>query len=130
MGANGTCWNAVPFSIVPALGKVSEHSSHVSVSKETWDVLHEHVAGSKVANGSDVFRPEPGSCSINACAFPGEAEVLTGEAPAQKIDSLNGRPVHGGDVSISLDSRPMLSEDAPAIGIDFNLPLDFTSCPF
>ena len=58
-GTKGTRRQTIPFRIVPALGQVSENTSHVRVSKQTWNVLHEDVSGSKCANGSDVFTPEP-----------------------------------------------------------------------
>lgn len=129
-GANGTCWNTIPFRIVPALGQVSKYTSHVRVRQETWDVLHEDEAGSKMANGSDVFRPQAGSCAVNPCTFSGKTEVLTGEAPAQKIDSRNGSPIDGADVSISLHSWPMPGEDTLTVGINLDLPRDTESGSF
>jgi hypothetical protein len=37
--------NAVPLRVIPEVGQVPENVSH-SASKEPWNVLHEHVAGS------------------------------------------------------------------------------------
>ena len=45
-----------PVRIVPERGQVSENSSHPE-SKQPWDVLHDHVARSKVANGSGILSP-------------------------------------------------------------------------
>jgi hypothetical protein len=44
-GTDGCRRDAVPFTVVPARGQVSEYVAHSS-SKETWNVLHEDVAGS------------------------------------------------------------------------------------
>ena len=44
-GANGSRWNAIPFRIEPERGQIPENVSKTP-SKQTWDVLHEHEAGS------------------------------------------------------------------------------------
>jgi hypothetical protein len=100
------------------------------VSKETWDVLHEDVAGSKVANGSDVFTPQAGPGSVDPGSLPGKAEVLAGESSAEDIDGFDGAPIHGADVSVSRNGRPVLGEDALTVGVDFNLPTDGESGSF
>src|SRR4051812_8917921 len=43
--ANGCSRYAVPFRVIPDRGQVPENSLHSS-SKESWDVLHDDVAGS------------------------------------------------------------------------------------
>jgi hypothetical protein len=44
-GTNGCSWNTVPLRVIPERGKVSNDSAESS-SKESCDVLHEHVSGS------------------------------------------------------------------------------------
>jgi hypothetical protein len=66
-GAKGARWNAVPFSIVPALGQVSENSAKPP-NKETWYVLHEDEEGSYFANESGVLSPEPATFAVDAGA--------------------------------------------------------------
>ena len=44
-GTKGCRWYAIPFRIVPDLGKATENSSHTS-GEEPWDILHEDEAGS------------------------------------------------------------------------------------
>jgi hypothetical protein len=44
-GTNEDRGDAIPFRVIPDGGQFSEYVSH-SPPKETWDVLHEHVAGS------------------------------------------------------------------------------------
>ena len=53
-GANGASWNAVPLRVIPERGQVSENSSEPP-SKESCDVLHEDVPGSKLANETGVL---------------------------------------------------------------------------
>ena len=53
---------SLPFSIVPDLGQSPEHLSKCSPGvdrTEPWAVLHDAVAGSYLANGSGVLKPEP-----------------------------------------------------------------------
>lgn len=46
-GTDGGSWNAVPLRVIPELGQVAKDCPHPSVSsQESWDVLHEDVAGS------------------------------------------------------------------------------------
>jgi hypothetical protein len=55
-GANGGSRYAMPFRIKPERGQVSENSLK-SPSKQRCDVLHDDVAGSKLANNSGVLAP-------------------------------------------------------------------------
>ncbi len=74
----------IPSAIVPALGQVSENSSNVSVSKETWDVLQEDEARSYDANTLDGGWPHiPGV--VFSGSFPGDGEGLAGETPCKNI---------------------------------------------
>src|SRR5262249_15375407 len=64
-GTNGFSRKAVPLCVIPACGQVSENSCKSS-RKQSWDVFHDHVSGSKYANDSDVFRPQPGTISFDS----------------------------------------------------------------
>lgn len=44
-GTKGGRWDAVPLSVIPERGQVSENVAHSS-NKEPWDVLQEREAGS------------------------------------------------------------------------------------
>jgi hypothetical protein len=55
---NGTRRYALPLRIHPQRGQVTEHVAE-SGSKESWDVLHDDVVGSKLANESRELRPQP-----------------------------------------------------------------------
>lgn len=46
--------NNRPLRVEPHLGQVPENGAHSS-RKQPWDVLHEHVAGSKLANETGVL---------------------------------------------------------------------------
>jgi len=80
-GTNGSRGNAVPFPQVPERGQITNDvldkcpvpSSGVSVSvgsQKSWDILHEDVARSKIANGTGELGPEP--------ALVGSAKTLSG----------------------------------------------------
>jgi hypothetical protein len=59
IGAKGTRGYAIPSTVIPALGQVSEYGVHVPVrlSKEAWYVLQQEVLGSYFANDADGVRP-------------------------------------------------------------------------
>jgi hypothetical protein len=79
-------WKHSPLRIEPEAGQVTEDVSE-SASNETWDVLHEHEARSKRANGTCEGRPEPARVGLGepaACSRDG----LTREAPGEEVDPL------------------------------------------
>jgi hypothetical protein len=55
-GANGESRDAVPPSIIPERGQVSENSSETP-RQESWHVLHDDDAGSKLANEPGIVGP-------------------------------------------------------------------------
>ena len=85
-GTNGGSWYAVPFCIKPERGQVSKNSVKPP-SKQSCDVLHDDVAGSKFANDSGVILPEAAAFALNSDAVAGAADVLAGEAAADDINS-------------------------------------------
>jgi hypothetical protein len=84
-GANGRSRYAIPFRVIPARGQVSENSPESS-SKESWDVLHDDVSGSKFANESSVLGPKTRACPVDPCSLACVGEVLAGEAAAEDVD--------------------------------------------
>src|SRR5690606_23559328 len=95
IGANGCRRNAIPLRIIPARGQVSEYDAQPS-SKQRCYVLHDDVAGSKLANDPGKLRPQAGAFASNACSLSGIANVLAGEASA---DEINGREIVSADFS-------------------------------
>jgi len=72
-----------------------------SENKEVWDVLHEDVSGSNLANESGVFSPKTGAGSVDSCEFPGNAEILTGESSADEVNvSPEGSSIQFGNVGM------------------------------
>jgi hypothetical protein len=75
-GAHVVSAQHCPARVIPERGKLSENGSEVRLSKESWDVLQEHVAGSYLANNAAGVRPEvavvgcPGAWT---CGTPGLA---------------------------------------------------------
>jgi hypothetical protein len=57
-----------------------------SSSKESCDVLHDDVAGSKLANETRVLAPKTRACPVDPGSLAGEADVLAGEAAAEDVD--------------------------------------------
>jgi hypothetical protein len=106
-GTNGRRRYAVPFTVIPARGQVAENSSHAP-SKQSWDVLHDDVAGSYVANQSAQLRPEPAAGPVDPCVLPGVADVLAGEPPADEVNGFELSSVNIPHVPVSPHIGPML----------------------
>lgn len=111
--------------IEPEGGQVGEDGSEgQSIGKESWNVFHEHVAGSYCANGVEHPGPAPAFVS-HAEPFAGVGEGLTGETTC---DQFNGRvsavspPLRGGSYVVMFRYfRPVFVEDAAAVRVEFNL---------
>lgn len=119
---NGGSWNSVPLCVIPERGKVCENGCESSAAKSP-DVLHEHVAGSKVANETAKLSPQAGSLTVQAGTLAGEADVLAGEAAADggdSFDAVGSKPgsVKLSDVVIAGNSGPVLGQHAPAPRVD------------
>lgn len=78
-GTSVGSWYAVPFSIIPERGQVSENGSK-SPSKESCDVFHSDDFGSKLANKAGEVRPEPASCACKTLATACETDILAGKS--------------------------------------------------
>lgn len=121
-GADGCCRYAIPDRVVPERGQVPENFSpdgSVVDSKDVRHVLHEDVAGSKLANGSGHLAPQNGLGVVEPVAESGGAGSLAGEPAGEEI---NG-PAPSADCSnvvVSNSARESLGEDSltsPLIGL-------------
>src|SRR5690606_20558281 len=101
IGANGCRRNTVPFRIIPARGQVSEYDIQPS-RKQRCDVLHDDVAGSKLANDPGKLSPQAGTFAGNSCSLSGIANVLARESSADEID---GREIVSADLSHVSESK-------------------------
>jgi hypothetical protein len=113
------------------LGQVSENSTdRASVpalplpGEKGGDVLHDDVAGSKLANDPGELGPKTRAGAVDARSSAGAAEVLTGEAAAEEVDRVE---LAGSDLSHVLESDGVgeaPGEDGPAEGVELDLPGD------
>ena len=115
--------NNLPFSIIPALGKIPENNIQPSIS-ECCDVLHKDVLGSSQANDSCELEPKAGSRAFfDSLAPSGDGDVLAGKSSADKVDFFD--PPDFPDVPVSFDVRPMLLKDSCRVVIYLDLPYGF-----
>jgi hypothetical protein len=123
-GADGSCRYAIPDNVIPALGQAPENlSPHGSIveSKEMRHVLHQHVPGSKLANGSEHLEPQNGLGMVEPVPLPSSRSALAGE-PAG--DEVNGLAAIADVSNICMDPgiRPSLVEDASSPFVGFAEP--------
>jgi hypothetical protein len=128
-GANGRRWNAVPLRVIPERGQVPENSAKPP-SKEICDVLHEDVAGSKLANQAGVLAPKTRPLAFDPRSSAGDAEVLAGEAAAEHIDGFDICASELSHVGVARHAGPMPLKDAAGVGVGFAVPRDSHACPF
>jgi hypothetical protein len=76
--------NNVPLAVIPERGKVF-NDSDPPVIKEPWNILSEHVSGSKYANGTGELGPEPTGV-VFAFALAGDGDWLAGESSADEVN--------------------------------------------
>jgi hypothetical protein len=77
----------IPLRIVPARGQVSENCPE-STSNESCDVFHEDETGSKNANDSRIFRPQPRASAADALSRASVADVLAREAATDEVNTF------------------------------------------
>jgi hypothetical protein len=128
-GAKGTSRYAVPLRVIPERGQVSKHSPESS-SKESWDVLHQDVSGSKLANKAGVLRPKTRTLSLNTCASSCVAEVLARESTAENVDRLNVIAPQLAYVVVDRHVRPVLGKNLLAEGVLLAEPCGLKASPF
>lgn len=119
----------MPFRIVAERSDFPEHLIQSSRAKGC-DVFDEDVLRLEYVNGFDVLGPEAASCATESGPFPCEADVLTGEPSTEEVNGLDGCPIHGSDVAVSSNGRPMLGKDSLTVWINFDLPSDGHSGSF
>ncbi len=123
-GAEGGSGYAIPRDIEPERGQVPENFSpdgSVSDCKEVRHVLHEHVSGSKLADGSGHLSPQNGFGVLEPVALPGRACALAREAAGDDVDS-NSVSANGSHVVVDADSGPAPLQDGSPFGLDFAQP--------
>jgi hypothetical protein len=109
-----------PFRIEPERGQVAKNVSE-SASKEPWDVLQEHDAGSHITNDGGDSGPEP-ALVLGATASAGDGPRLARESGRDEIhDSTPACAVEGSKVvpdrSRSQDSfRHARNQDCGGMG--------------
>ena len=126
-GADGLRGDAVPFRIEPARGQLSENGTEPPASlsrKESWYVLQDDVSRSHHANDSHELEEQAGSAGVDAGLLAGDAEVLTGEAPADEVDrseSFKALLRDRCDVAEVQNAGPVLRQYPARVGIDLRL---------
>jgi hypothetical protein len=99
---------AVPFRVIPERGQVPKYLAHPS-SKEAWNVLHEDVSGSKLANDPRVFRPEPSGIVLRESQAV-VADRLAGESAGEHVDMLHRSGVHIAHILVAGNTRPVAGQ--------------------
>ena len=128
-GANGRSRDAVPLRVIPARGQVSENSVESSAS-EGGDVLHDDVAGSKLANEPREVPPKTRAFSVDPRSLSRAADVLAGETSAEDIDWPNSVGAQFSHIGVAGHSGPMLGEDTTTESVALGLPHDSHACAF
>ena len=118
-----------PFRIVPERGQVAEYIAHPPV-KESCNVLHEHVAGSKLANDSSELAPESGSWVVKPALSSGVADALTGKTASGDVDGGEVVGAAVADIAVSGDGGPMSFQNSCCIVVDLDLPAAAQPGPF
>tara|TARA_R100000306_G_scaffold45824_1_gene43654 strand:- start:5265 stop:5696 length:432 start_codon:yes stop_codon:yes gene_type:complete len=89
------CGYKTPLSIIAEFGQFSGDSSCVSVRKDAWDVLQEHVAGFHLANALSGIGPEV-SLVVFSCPPSGITVWLTRESCRNNVNQSSiDFPVEG-----------------------------------
>jgi len=123
-GTKGGRWNARPLCIVPEFGQVPEdllRCSALDSSEESGHVLHEDVAGSKLANKAGVVGPEPAGVRLRLLE-PGVTDGLAGESSGDDVDGFELGTVYLLDVPVAGNVGPMLGQHALAVRVVLDLP--------
>lgn len=92
-------------------------------ASQPWNLLEESPRRTERLGNPDDLPEEAGTIPAKPGAFSGDAEVLTGEAPAEKIDSRVCN-ANGSDIVPARDGGPAPFEDLSAERVDFDLPRD------
>jgi hypothetical protein len=109
--------------MIPAFGKPSEYDVE-SPNKESCDVFDNHVTGSKLANESQVLKPETAASTFEASAFSSEGEVLAWAATADDVNRFRVSMVHLPNIRVLPHARPVPREVRSSGVVNLTLPHD------
>jgi hypothetical protein len=122
---------ACPLRVIPCFGQVSENSADRRTvppfplpGEEGRDVLHDDVAGSKLANDPGELAPKTRTGAVESGSFAGGAEVLAGESAADEVDRREVLGADFPDVLVALRFGEVAGEDRSAVGVELDLPGD------
>ena len=115
---NGVSRYAVPFTVIPERGQVSENVSHPP-NKQACDVFHDCKAGSYFANNAAEFNPQSAAGAGHSLTSTGDADVLTREPAADNVGRSNCA-VEGSDIVPDGDVGPVLLQDGATVAVEFN----------
>jgi hypothetical protein len=126
-GTKGRSRKAVPLRVIPERGQVSENALKAP-SKQSCDVLHEHVARSKLANHTGVLAPKTRARPVDPGAPAGDADVLAREPSAQDVDPFDCSCPDVPDIRHAKHVRPVLRKNSLAERVDLALPQNSHAC--
>ena len=86
VGTNGRSRNAMPLRIIPDLGQRPENSVQ-SPSKQRCHVFQHNNFRSELLNHANGLEEESASGTVKSCPCAGVGNILTGESPADDVDS-------------------------------------------
>jgi hypothetical protein len=88
------------------------------------DILDDDPPGPDLVDDAKILKPQSRAFSNKSLASSSARDVLTGESPADEIDSFEVVGPDIVDIFIPLCVRPVLSQDLSAPGVYLNLPSD------
>jgi hypothetical protein len=104
----------VPLRVIPERGQVPENGSDASPEKR-GDILHDDVAGAKLANETGVLDPEAAALTREPRAFASNGDFLAGEAAAKNVNCSDIRALQLSNVTMDGDMRPVLCQHAARV---------------
>jgi hypothetical protein len=126
-GTEGCRGKAIPLDTEPERGQLPDHLSpdgSVMESKDVRHVLHEHVAGSKLANGSSHLSPQNGLGVVEPVSLASRRSALAGEPSGDDVDTSNsvssdeshvGDDRHAGPTSLEDFASPRIELAQPFV---------------
>lgn len=124
-GAEGCRWKAVPLDIEAERGQLPDNLSpdgSIVESKDVRHVLHEHVSGLQLANGSGHLAPQNGLGVVHPVALADGAGALAGEAAGDDVDSNSVSASELSDVGVDDGTGESPREEFAAEGDGFAEP--------
>lgn len=125
-GANVGSVYAIPLSMIPERGHITEYSPEPSPRisrKEFWHVLHDCDFRSNIANKPREVSPQPAPLAINTRSAASLGQVLAGKTATDDVDgnSIGSKSCcgKGADVIVAGDVWPVLGKDFARERFDF-----------